>query len=87
MVRGQLKKEESKYEKYIRIRRKYLSLGITLKDLFYYFEMGRRVSNEKKKRIEKVIKKQGLTETLIEFWKWMDLAEEINPEELTFLYE
>ncbi len=78
---------KNKYEKYIRIRRKYLSLGITLMDLFYYFEMGRRVSNEKKKRIEEVIKKQGLTETLIEFWKWMDLAEELNPNELSFLYE
>ncbi len=70
---------------YQRLREKYLEYGITLEDLFNYFEMGRRVDREIKMRIERLVRERGLSTVLLDFWKWMDLAERYNSDELKFL--
>jgi len=81
-IEGSVERDELVYE---RLRRKYLGRGVTLEDLFNYFEMGRKVDDEVKKKIKEIIKEQGLSTTLLDFWKWMDLAEKYNPDELRFL--
>ncbi len=72
-------------EEYEELRKKYLSMGITLEDLFYYFETG-PITWEKKEKIKQLIKKHGFINIYQDFMDWWDLAEEYNPEELEFLY-
>ncbi len=73
-------------QEYEELRNKYLSMGITLEDLFYYFETG-PITWEKKNKIKQLIKKHGLTKIYQDFIDWWNLAEEYNPEELSFLHE
>ena len=51
-------KRRTTREEYEELRNKYLSMGITLEDLFYYFETG-PITKEKKKEIKKLIKEHG----------------------------
>lgn len=71
---------------YEEIRRRYLEQGITLEDLFNYFEF-LWLPREKKEKIKRLIRKYGIERVMDDYWYWWNLAEEYNPEELSFLYE
>ncbi len=80
-------KRRTTRKEYEELRKEYLSIGITLEDLYCYFEDRRCIDPEKKKIIKQLIKKHGFHKVYQDFWDWWDLAEDYNPEELKFLYE
>ncbi len=85
LLEHEVVKRRTTREEYEELRSRYLSMGITLEDLFYYFETG-PITREKKNKIKQLIKKHGFITIYQDFMDWWDLAEEYNPDELRFLY-